>query len=201
MTSRTCKIDRNRSVYLLVTIAVMLLGLISRRYQGILPAFLGKYPGDALWTLMVFFGWGALLSRAPTRRIALLGLGTSYAIEVLKLYQAPWIVSIRHTTLGHLFFGHAFSWQNLIAYVVGAVLGIAFEMIISPLGLKKYSAGVTGEWPYPQACALCDTIPRPKQLFCRNGPSPDAAQYLIYFVRRANNPSGSNWLCHVKLNR
>jgi len=130
MNSRTWKFDRNRRLYLLATLAVIPLGLISRHYQ-IFSDFLGKYPGDALWTLMVFFGWGTLLLRASTLSVALLAIGASYGIEALKLYQAPWIVSIRNTTLGHLVFGHSFSWQNLIAYAIGAALGIVVELMIS----------------------------------------------------------------------
>jgi len=80
---------------------------------------------------MVFFGWGTLLLRASTLSVALLAIGASYGIEALKLYQAPWIVSIRNTTLGHLVFGHSFSWQNLIAYAIGAALGIVVELMIS----------------------------------------------------------------------
>jgi len=105
----------------------MALGLISRRYQGNLPTIFGKYPGDALWTLMVFFGWGALLTISSTLRVAQLAVGTSFAVELFKLYQAPWIVSVRHSTLGHLVFGHTFSWQNLLAYALGAATGITFS--------------------------------------------------------------------------
>jgi len=126
MNSRTWKFDRNRRLYLLATLAVIPLGLISRHYQ-IFSDFLGKYPGDALWTLMVFFGWGALLTISSTLRVAQLAVGTSFAVELFKLYQAPWIVSVRHSTLGHLVFGHTFSWQNLLAYALGAATGITFS--------------------------------------------------------------------------
>ena len=51
-----------------VTIA---LGLGSRRFPNLFPGFLGKYPGDALWASMGFFGWGAVFCRASTSRIAL----------------------------------------------------------------------------------------------------------------------------------
>jgi len=101
-----------------------------------MPAVLGKYPGDALWALMAFFGWGALLPRVPTLRIAQLALLTSCLIEFFKLYQAPWIVTIRHSTLGHLVFGHAFSWQNLVAYTVGVMAGMVIEYFVC-LGKDK----------------------------------------------------------------
>lgn len=110
-------------------------GLASRRYPGVLPGVFGKYPGDALWAAVVFFGWAALRPRAGTRSVALLACASCVAIELLKLWQAPWLVSVRHTTLGHLVFGHVFSVRNLAAYVVG----ILIAMVIDVLWLRRTS--------------------------------------------------------------
>jgi hypothetical protein len=108
----------------------LLLGLASRHWSDALPALLGKYPGDALWALMVFFGWRALRARATTCRVALLALASSAAVEFAKLWQAPWLVQFRHTTGGHLLLGHVFSWQNLVAYGVGALAGIGLDRLL-----------------------------------------------------------------------
>ncbi len=108
-------------------LATIAAGLASRKFPGLLPAFLGKYPGDALWSLMVFFGVGAMFPTAAGVRVATTALGLAYAVEALKLWQAPWLVQVRHTAIGHLVFGHVFSWQNLVAYAVGVLVGLALE--------------------------------------------------------------------------
>jgi hypothetical protein len=118
---------RKRPYYLLGFVATVVAGLASRRFSGVLPPFLGKYPGDALWALMVFFVMGAVFRKASSVQLGLGALVFSFGIEALKLCQAPWLVSIRHTTLGHLLFGHAFSWQNLAAYTVGVLVGMIVE--------------------------------------------------------------------------
>jgi len=117
---------RSRLGYALAVLATIVAGLASRHYPNLLPAFLGKYPGDALWALMVFFGWGWMFPRAASGRIALLALATCWAVEFLKLWQSPAWSGIRHSTIGHLIFGHAFSWQNLVAYALGVALGLLF---------------------------------------------------------------------------
>jgi len=127
MPSLTARRDRNRAVYVLAFIASILLGLASRRYSTAILEPFGKYPGDALWAAMVFFGLSALRPRASTLSIALLALATCFVVEAMKLYQAPWIVGIRHTTLGHLVFGHVFSVQNLLAYAVGVLVALGVE--------------------------------------------------------------------------
>ena len=119
--------NRRRLVALLAMLVTLALGLASRRWPDALPAALGKYPGDALWALMVLFGWRALRPRARTREVALLALATSVAVEVAKLWQAPWLVQFRHTTIGHLLLGQVFSWQNLVAYLVGVLAGVALD--------------------------------------------------------------------------
>lgn len=129
---------RRRAVCVFAFAVTLLLGLASRRWQAVLPDLFGKYPGDALWALMVFFGWTAIQPRATTPRIALLAFATSAAVEACKLWQAPWLVQIRHTTLGHLVFGHVFSWQNLVAYAVGVTAGIVIDPLL--LELRHASA-------------------------------------------------------------
>jgi hypothetical protein len=121
---------RRRLPALAAMLATLLLGLASRHWPALLPGALGKYPGDALWALMVFLGWRALRPRAATRSVALLALATSAAIESAKLWQAPWLVQFRHTTAGHLLLGHVFSWQNLVAYGVGVLAGVALDRLL-----------------------------------------------------------------------
>lgn len=119
--------SRNRWWYLLAGLATVAAGLASRRFPSFLPAGLGKYPGDVLWALMVFFGVGAWFRRAPTWRVAAGALAFSFAIEFFKLVQAPWLVELRHTTVGHLVLGHVFGWPNLAAYTAGILLGVLVE--------------------------------------------------------------------------
>jgi len=123
-------------VYVLAFVVSILLGLASRRYPTAISEFFGKYPGDALWAAMVFFGLSALRPRASTLSVSLLTFATCFVIEAMKLYQAPWIVGIRHTTLGHLVFGHVFSVQNLVAYAVGVVAALGVE-VLWPFGSNE----------------------------------------------------------------
>jgi hypothetical protein len=120
---------RSRAGYGLAFVATIAAGLASRSLPAELQPVVGKYPGDALWALMVFFGLGALLPRVSTLKLASAALAFSVLIECMKLYQAPWAVALRHTTLGHLVFGHVFSWNNLVAYAVGVAMGLGLELL------------------------------------------------------------------------
>ena len=121
---------RSRLGYLLLATATIVVGLATRRFPGFVPEFLGKYPGDALWALLVFGLWGFVFPAASGVRKAALALAVSYAVELRKLDQAPWLVGFRQSTLGHLVFGQVFTWQNLIAYAVGVALGAAGECFV-----------------------------------------------------------------------
>lgn len=119
---------RNRTIYAIATACVVVLGLASRKYATMLPDMLGKYPGDALWALMVFTGYGVLLPATKTWKLAALAMVTAYAVEFSQLYQAAWINSIRATILGHLVLGSEFHWQDLVAYPMGVALGVVFDV-------------------------------------------------------------------------
>jgi hypothetical protein len=122
---------RNRLAYCALVLAVIALGLASRKFPGLFPAALGKYPGDALWTMMVFFGLAVMAPRMTIARLTLWALAISYAVEFGQLYQAPWIVAVRAHPLGHLVLGTAFGWMDLVAYTAGAVVALLIELSIN----------------------------------------------------------------------
>lgn len=111
-------------------VAVIALGLASRKFPSLFPALLGKYPGDSLWALMVFLGWAFCRPLASTQYIATLAFATSCLVEFLQLYQAAWIVAIRSTTLGHLALGSTFSWPDIAAYAVGVLVGVLIDVFV-----------------------------------------------------------------------
>lgn len=120
-------------------VAVIALGLASRQFPFLFPALLGKYPGDALWALMVFLAWGFFRPRASTRHLAAFALVTSCLVEFSQLYQTPWLNSIRSTTLGHLVLGSTFSWFDIAAYAVGVLVGVVVDKLA--FGTSGLAAG------------------------------------------------------------
>jgi hypothetical protein len=120
---------RRRAWYLFAVVITIFVGLASRHFSQVFPAFVGKYPGDVLWSLMVFFGLGTIFPTASSVLLSVGALGFSYGIEVLKLCDAPWLANGRHTTLGHLVFGSVFSWQNLVAYAIGVIVGLIIDVL------------------------------------------------------------------------
>lgn len=129
--------------YLAGTAAVILLGLASRRYPGLFPQAWGKYPGDALWTLMVFLGLRGLLPGRPAVRVAAYALAVSFMVEGSQLYHAPWLDAVRHTTLGHLVLGSGFDRFDLLAYAAGACIGLGLEKSIRLIAHRAWAKRVT----------------------------------------------------------
>ncbi len=118
---------RNRPHYAVLFLMVLLLGLASRRFAWLLPPLLHKNAGDILWALMLFLVFGLLLPRLSTFRTAAISVAFCIGIEVLKLYQAPWINAVRSTKFARLLFGYSFSWSNLFCYLIGIGLAAAIE--------------------------------------------------------------------------
>ena len=126
---------RSRLTYTLITVTIMVVGAASRKFPALLPAALGKYPGDSFWALMVFSGWGVILTKFPSIRLGAIALLTACAVEFSQLYQAPWINAIRASTAGHLVLGSRFSWPDILAYTVGIVFGVIGEIFFRKLTL------------------------------------------------------------------
>ncbi|MED0960715.1 DUF2809 domain-containing protein [Bacillus paramycoides] len=121
---------RNRILYAIFTIIVIVLGLSSRKFAYALPDILNAYLGDALWALMIFTGFGFLFPKIETKKLAIISLIFCYGIEISQLYHAEWIDSIRATTLGGLVLGYGFLWSDLVAYTTGIGVGMLCEFML-----------------------------------------------------------------------
>ena len=143
---------RSRAWLLASLVAVIALGLASRAFPSLFPGVLGKYPGDALWSLMVFVGLALVTPRASGVRLAALAFAISCAVEFSQLYQAPWLNAIRRTTLGHLALGSTFSWPDIAAYAAGILLGALIDASISfASSARRRAAAAPHTQPQPRA--------------------------------------------------
>ena len=96
-----------------------------------MPSFVLDYVGDALYAVMIFFGFGFLFPKSPTIKIAAFALGFCFVIEISQLYHALWIDAIRQTRPGRLVLGFGFLWSDLVCYFVGVCIGFFTERLIS----------------------------------------------------------------------
>ena len=131
-------LKRNRLLYLILTIIVMVLGLLSRKISG-LPKIIELYSGDILWALMVFLLFAFLFNKKSTIFIISWAIICSYSIEISQLYHAPWIDAIRNTVLGGLILGFGFLWSDLVCYTIGIIIGIIIDIMINKTNIKVMS--------------------------------------------------------------
>ena len=122
---------RNRIVYALLVVGTIGAGLATRATFFHMPSVLGKYPGDCLWAVMMFFIVGMIFPTLSTLRTAVVAVLICFGVETIKLLPWDWLNSIRRSTLGHLILGRAFTWQNYIAYSVGVVIASLGEAVIA----------------------------------------------------------------------
>lgn len=119
--------ERNRPGYIVGTVIVIALGLLSRKEMQCLPRPIGKDLGDVLYALMAFFVVAAIMPRSSTLKVALAALVFCILVETSKLWHVPLLTAFRGTMMGHLLLGYGFSWSNLVCYVTGVSIGGVFE--------------------------------------------------------------------------
>ena len=121
-------------------VAVVILGLCSRRYARLLPDFVAAYAGDTLWALTAFLGIGILFPRWTTLRAGVAALLFAFAIEGSQLYHSAWLDQIRHTRVGGLILGYGFLWSDLLCYSVGIGIGCVLERLRYARIRRQYDA-------------------------------------------------------------
>lgn len=112
-------------------------GLASRSGSIPLPDFVETYAGDTLWAVLVFL---VLAFAFPTRRVAILAgvaFAISLSVELLQLYQAPWLNEIRGTLPGRLLLGQGFLFSDLLCYALGIAVASIVYCIATRSGAKE----------------------------------------------------------------
>ena len=113
---------KSRITYLILTIATIILGLLSRHFKFI-PLFIG----DILWAIMVYFIMRFLFISKTVKFNVIAALLFCFLIEFSQLYKAPWINDLRHTLFGRLVLGEGFLWSDLLCYVIGVGIGVGVD--------------------------------------------------------------------------
>ncbi len=126
--------------YILIAIITLLIGLASRKFGNYLPDFLQEYSGDAIWAMMIYWGFRVLLYHKPIYISTVVAWIFSVAIEFSELYKAPWINHIRKTTIGGLILGYDFAYSDILCYTVGIFIGYAVDTLLSNLKSKSRKA-------------------------------------------------------------
>ena len=118
---------RRKGRYALAVPTTIAAGLASRLWPGLLPDALGKYPGDALYAVMVYWLVALARPRDGIARTGAVALAICFAIEFQQLWQPPWLQAIRATTIGQLVLGSHFNALDLLAYTIGVLAAMAIE--------------------------------------------------------------------------
>ena len=123
--------SKRRVIYLFCALAVIPIGLATRRYGESFPSFIAEYGGDTLWALEAFLLFSFAMPTGRLSHRAAAAFAFSCLIELSQLYHAPWIDAVRQTTLGGLVLGFGFLWSDLLCYAVGVVMGMVGEKMLT----------------------------------------------------------------------
>ena len=121
---------RNRTVYALTLLFVIVAGISIRKVIPGLPPLFMKIAGDALWALAVFLFFALLMPRRSTRDTGIAAALFSIGIEFIQLCQAHWLNDLRRTLPGRFILGSVFAWADFSYYAIGIVVGILFDLAL-----------------------------------------------------------------------
>jgi hypothetical protein len=117
---------RSRIKYFVLIVVIIILGLLSRKF-AVIPIWVG----DVLWATMIYFILRFFDVSSSIKRITIISLCISYAIEFSQLYKAEWIDNLRHTFFGRMVLGETFLWGDLLSYTAGILLAILVDLAVN----------------------------------------------------------------------
>ena len=138
--SQRSKVYFTRSIYLLLVIVTIIIGLSTRKLPHLFPSFIAVYGGDTLWALLFFLLFRIIWIKKSIWFIAVITYSFCILIECSQLYQGEWIVRLRETFPGQMLLGHGFLWSDLLCYAAGVIIGCAIAYMIEKKKSKRISA-------------------------------------------------------------
>ncbi len=107
----------------LTLLVVTAAGFAAKLYRGPGEGWLN----DSLAGLFYVMFWclvaALVFPRVSARRIALVVLAVTCGLEVMQLWQPPWLQGMRSTFLGAALLGTTFVASDFVYYVIGAGAG------------------------------------------------------------------------------
>lgn len=113
-----------RTQYLLLAILLLLLEIIIGAHVH--DQFIRPYAGDFLITIFLYCLVQSAV-RQPVVPVLTAVLFFSYLIEVSQYFHLVTRLGLAHSHLARLVLGSAFSWVDMLAYTLGALLVLAVE--------------------------------------------------------------------------
>ncbi len=111
-----------RAIVVYCTITLIPIGIASKFYQGPLQWWINDFFGDILYEAFWIMVGVLIWPRASLAKIASGVFIATCLIEVLQLWQPPFLQAIRATFIGQLFLGTTFVWWDFPHYLAGCVL-------------------------------------------------------------------------------
>lgn len=124
--------------YLVVFIFCTWLAIATRTHRAWFHPLAAAYGGDVIWAGMFLFLLRIFFMTIQLYKLALICYGFGVADELLQLYHAPWIESIRQTRIGGLVLGFGFLWSDMLCYAIGTLIAYALISFIERNDKKKH---------------------------------------------------------------
>ncbi|MCA9664889.1 MAG: DUF2809 domain-containing protein [Myxococcales bacterium] len=115
-------ITKRRLALASVALATIPFGLLANRYR-----WWDGNAGAFAYEVLFIAAAQTVFIRSRTIIIALIVFVATCGVELLQLYNAPWIVAVRDTFPGRLLLGanYGFDPWDMVRYLIGSAIGLA----------------------------------------------------------------------------
>jgi hypothetical protein len=116
----------NKSYFVLTVLLFIIEVLIA---AFVYDNFIRPYVGDYLVVILMYSFGMSFISVAPWKMI-LATLVFSYAIETFQYFNLVGILGLQHSRIANIVIGNSFSWNDIIAYTLGALTLLGTEQFL-----------------------------------------------------------------------
>lgn len=109
-------------VYVALALATIAVGLWVHRGGAGFGPVARDVVGDALWSTMILWWFGALMPHRSVWWRGTAALTVCVLVELSQLLHTEALDAVRQTSVGHLVLGSGFDLRDLVAYTIGILI-------------------------------------------------------------------------------
>lgn len=123
--------QNKRLKYLIAALLSLFIGYYSRHSDISFIKnnyFIQHYLGDAIWAMMIYWGFRWFSPLYDARQTRFYALITCFVIEFSQLIQTAFMNSLRSNVFGRLVLGSGFLFSDLVAYTLGILCAFVLDI-------------------------------------------------------------------------
>lgn len=124
--------NQGRVYKIALLILVFVTALYTKEYRGDYQGIIASHIGGVLYVLFGSLLFSVVFPRMKNYMTVLIAFGITCLLEFIQYFRFPFMLELTKIKVFAYLFGNNFNWYDFLYYIIGAALGYAVLILLTP---------------------------------------------------------------------